>query len=389
MTSQRILYVINGFDPGGAEHGLLTLLQNEFFAGHDLRILAFCRGRGALATRIASAVGPRNLTVVSPGTMLTAGSLLAGAAALWREHWRWKPDVVVLSLKQANLVGRLVACAFPRIRCVSFEHISRYRARRLEWMYSYLLWALSFRVDEIWADSNETLRETLRYFVRRRRRQHVVPVFYADAQAPYKQDYRRHTPLRLAAAGRLVGRKNLNVAIEAVRILRERGDAVHLDIFGDGPDAASLQAAIDAWGLGDSVTLAGYRQDWAAHVVNHDIFLNLGDTEGFCLVAAEAMAAALPVIATDVGGIKEYGSAGVNMLKIDVPDATKVVEQIDRLTRNDGLRERVGQTARLDMLAEYSGDAMRQRSRTVLGPRVEPPRIRMATQRAEDTHAHQ
>ena len=50
--TMRILYVINGFDPGGAEHGLLTLVDSGFFAGHDLKILALCQGRGHLASRM-------------------------------------------------------------------------------------------------------------------------------------------------------------------------------------------------------------------------------------------------------------------------------------------------------------------------------------------------
>jgi hypothetical protein len=54
------------------------------------------------------------------------------------------------------------------------------------------------------------------------------------------------------------------------------------------------------------------------------------------------------------------------------------MEQVDRLIRNDSLRERMGQTARLDMLAEYSADAMRQRSRTVLGPRTDDAAVQTA-----------
>jgi len=101
VTGRRIIYVINGFDPGGAEHGLLTLLQNEFFAGHELKILAFCRGRGALSSRITSAAGASNVVLVSEETRLTPRALLAGARALWREHRQWKPDLVVLSLAYA------------------------------------------------------------------------------------------------------------------------------------------------------------------------------------------------------------------------------------------------------------------------------------------------
>jgi glycosyltransferase involved in cell wall biosynthesis len=201
----------------------------------------------------------------------------------------------------------------------------------------------------------------------------VVPLFHTGDRTPHKTSYDLHTPLRLVAAGRLVGRKNMRLAIEAVRALRARGHAVHLDVFGDGPEAVALQGTIDAWGLGDAVRLAGYQQDWAAHAVDHDVFVNLSDTEGFCIVVAEAMAAGLPVIATDVGGIREYGRDGHNMLKLDTPDAGHLVAQIDRLTLHGSLRQRLGETARRDMLAEYSSGAMRRRSQLMLGSQASQP----------------
>ena len=55
----RILYVVNGFDPGGAEHGFLTLVENGAFEDHDLRVLALCRGRGDLADEIGARLGKR------------------------------------------------------------------------------------------------------------------------------------------------------------------------------------------------------------------------------------------------------------------------------------------------------------------------------------------
>jgi glycosyltransferase involved in cell wall biosynthesis len=366
VTSRRILYVINGFDPGGAEHGLLTLLQSQFFAGHELRILAFCRGRGELADRITAAVGPANVRIVSDATTLTLGICLSGLAAMWREQWRWRPQLVVLSLKQANVVGRLVTCCFPSSRCVSFEHISRYRARRAEWLYQYLLWMLSFRVDEVWADCHETHRDTSRYFLPRRRRQQIVTVFRADEATPHKTDYGLHAPVRLAAAGRLVPRKNFDVAVHAVRVLRFRGHDVRLDIFGDGPEEAALQRLIDEGGLGDAVRLHGYQHDWCAHALDHDVFVNLSETEGFCIVVAEAMAAGLPVLATAVGGIREYGRDGHSMLALEAPDAAALVAGVERLIADAPLRARLGRSARADMLASYSSQAMRLRSRSVL-----------------------
>lgn len=363
----RILYVINGFDPGGAEHGLLTLLEDGFFKDHDLKILGLCRGRGTLASRIAQIAGPANMVLASASERLTSRACVEGAKILWRQHRNWRPEIVVLSLKQANVIGRAIACLFPASRCVSFEHIARYRARRAEWAYQYLLKLLSFRVDEVWVDCEETRVETARYFLPRRRQHHVVPMFRTEPATPHKSDYALHSPLRIAAAGRLVERKNFPIAIEAVRMLKERGIPARLDVFGDGPDMASLQASVDEWNLSDSVRLAGYRENWSREALSHDIFVNLSDTEGFCIVVAEAMAAGLPVVATPVGGIKEYGRDNENIVSLHKPDATRLTEHILRLANDDALRQRLGERARLDMIATHSPSAIQTRSRSILG----------------------
>ena len=68
------------------------------------------------------------------------------------------------------------------------------------------------------------------------------------------------------------------------------------------------------------MTLHGYRADWVTQAIEADIFLNLSEAEGFCIVVAEAMLAGLPVIAVDVGGIRDYGGDGENMVKLSAPD---------------------------------------------------------------------
>jgi glycosyltransferase involved in cell wall biosynthesis len=362
----RILYVINSFDPGGAEHGLLTLVENGFFTGHELKVLAFCRGRHHLATRIADAVGASNLVIASTKTSLTAEACLAGAMALGGQLRRWRPEMVILSLKQANVIGRLVSCFFPSSRCVAYEDISRLRTPTVERVSGYLLRLLSFRVDEIWADCIETLQNAPQYFSGRARRRHIVPMFKADPAAQYKQDYRLHTPLRLVAAGRLEQRKNFHLAIEAVRRIVAYGTDVHLQIFGDGPEGPALQRSIDSRGLGRYVSLAGYRPDWVSQAIARDIFVNLSDTEGFCIVVAEAMAAGLPVIATAVGGVREYGLNGKNMLTLKALDAEALVSHIERLAEDEDVRRRLGERAREDMLAQHSPAAMRARGQSIL-----------------------
>ncbi|RWF44140.1 MAG: glycosyltransferase [Mesorhizobium sp.] len=366
----RILYFIYGFDPGGAEHGLLTLLRAGFFRDHELKILACCRGRGGtLADEIAAQIGEPNFILTSQSEETSLHNFARSFFVLLRLIWEWRPDMVALSLKQANLLGRLAATFAPRLHCVSFEHTARYRYRswRAAGVYGPVLKALSWRVDEIWADCESTLQETQAYFLPRRRQSHIVPLFCSDEASSYKRDYALHTPLRLAAAGRLIPLKNFDRLIDAIRMLQDRGVSASLDLYGDGPERQALSRKAAELGIGDSVHFHGYVERWFELACDCDMFINLSDTEGFCIVVAEAMLAGLPVIATDVGGIRDYGKDGGNMLKLAVPSAEMAVTQALVFADDETLRKRIGMQARQDMLQAYSQGALRVRATAVLG----------------------
>ena len=364
----RILYVVNGFDRGGAEHGLVTLLENGAFEGHELRVLALCRGRGDLADMIVTRLGSR-VRFVTNGDTLTLRACAAGFFSILRTGVSFRPQKMVLSLKQANVVGRLAAMLMPRLTCVAFEHIAEYRARRFQGLYGPLLRLLSARVDEVWADCAETLERTRRYFLPRRREGHVIPLFVAAGDAPSKTAYVLGSPVRLVAAGRLVARKNLAVLVEAVSTLRAEDVDVTLDVYGDGPERPAIETVLLRRGLQDHVHLHGYRADWVTQAASADVFLNLSDAEGFCIVVAEAMTAGLPVIAVDVGGIRDYGRDGENMVKLPAPHPDGARTAILRLVGDPSLRERLGRRARADMLQGYDAVACRRQVAEALSSR--------------------
>jgi glycosyltransferase involved in cell wall biosynthesis len=355
----RVLYVVNGFDHGGAEHGLLTLVENGAFEDHDLRVLAFCRGRGDLADLIVARLGNR-VRFLTEGDTLTLWACSAGFFSILRTAFSFRPQKMVLSLKQANVVGRLAAILVPRLTCVAFEHTGAYHARRFQGLYGPLLRLLSRRVDEVWADCAETLEETRRYFLPRRREAHVIPLFVAAGHAPFKTQYGLGSGVRLAAAGRLLAGKNLALVSEVLTMLRADGVDVTLDVYGDGPERQTIETLLAQRGLQERVTLHGYRAGWLTEATRADIFLNLSDVEGFCIVVAEAMLAGLPVVAVDVGGIRDYGRDGENMVKLRAPDACGARTAVLRLLRDPSLRESLGRRARADMLQGYDAAACRQ-----------------------------
>jgi glycosyltransferase involved in cell wall biosynthesis len=112
-----------------------------------------------------------------------------------------------------------------------------------------------------------------------------------------------HTPLRILSVGRLTVQKRVDRLIDAVGLLTE---PAHLTIVGDGEDRVQLEALAHKSAPG-RVTFVGKRtpSEVRIHYREADVFVLPSDKEGMPLTALEAMAAGLPVVGSNVLGIKE------------------------------------------------------------------------------------
>jgi hypothetical protein len=129
----------------------------------------------------------------------------------------------------------------------------------------------------------------------------------------------------LVLAGRCVAGKGIDVAIDAVALLRDRGLHTTLTIVGDGPERSELQDRIDRHRLGDRVTITGWlpRRDAIELMRGAAVVLAPSQvTESFGAVAIEAAWCGRPVVVTDVGGLPEaakFGRSGVIVPGGDMP----------------------------------------------------------------------
>lgn len=106
------------------------------------------------------------------------------------------------------------------------------------------------------------------------------------------------------AVGRLTAVKNFDGLLRAFAIARQTRPDIRLEIVGEGEERPNLEALIQSLGLQEHASLLGYRDD--VHELHRTTgwLLAPSHREGFGLMAAEAMAAGVPVIASTAGGLK-------------------------------------------------------------------------------------
>ncbi len=111
--------------------------------------------------------------------------------------------------------------------------------------------------------------------------------------------------LNIVQVGRLTKQKGHYISIETMAALRELN--IHLDIIGDGELREELEEKISQAGLTDKITLLGAKsQEYIfAHLKDYDLLIQPSVWEGFGLTAVEAMAAKVPVLASNIDGLGE------------------------------------------------------------------------------------
>jgi glycosyltransferase involved in cell wall biosynthesis len=142
--------------------------------------------------------------------------------------------------------------------------------------------------------------------------------------------------------GRLHRHKGLDVLLEAVRQLADRGDNVpHLVIAGEGREMQSLRERASRLGIEQKVVFCGMVHGDQKHWLlrNCRFFLQPSRVEGMPLTVLEAMAYGKPVVGTSISGISELVRHGENGLLVRPGDAMALADAISGLLRSGPLTQ--------------------------------------------------
>ncbi len=141
-----------------------------------------------------------------------------------------------------------------------------------------------------------------------------------------------------------------------------RHDAhARLVIVGEGPERPTIEQHVRRLGLTAVVRLLGVRSDVPRLLAGADVCLLTSVSEGIPLTLIEAMAAALPVVATRVGGVAEVVEHEVTGLLAPAGDDVALAAHLVRLANDPTLRSQMGRSGRERAAARFSEDAMLRR----------------------------
>jgi glycosyltransferase involved in cell wall biosynthesis len=155
------------------------------------------------------------------------------------------------------------------------------------------------------------------------------------------------TPLVLMMS-RLVKQKRVPSGIHAFAAARAQCPGLRLRIIGDGPEAASVQKAIDSHPeCADAIEVRSWTDAPAAEMASCDVFMLPSGYEGWGMTAIEAAAQGAAIVMTDVGCAGEALRDDVECLVVPVGDQAALTAALVRLATDGGLRRRLGAAAAL------------------------------------------
>jgi glycosyltransferase involved in cell wall biosynthesis len=242
------------------------------------------------------------------------GAMLSAVRRFWRVLddvdvvWLLGPHPVqfgfaVLAAVRGRTVALGVRQEFPR-------YIASRHPRRLDLRLAAVV------LEALWralarATSVVVVGPTLAGHYRRSRRLLEITaslISEADIVAPADASTRDDGELRLLSVGRLEAEKNPLLLADILALLRRRDPRWRLIVVGEGPMAGELERRLAELGIAEAAELRGYvpfGPDLIGLYRSSDAFLHVSWSEGLPQVLIESFAAALPVVATDVGGVRE------------------------------------------------------------------------------------
>lgn len=343
----RVLWLVKGLGPGGAEQLLLLAAGVVDCERFDYRIAYLRPDKTHLVPEFeAKGLVPQRLGAKASRPALQAAWLTDLRATMA------EVDVVHVHSPALAAAARLMARTLPQAQrpaVVTTEHNEwtshRTPTRLLNGLTAPLdahHWAVSDQVKGTVWDSRRDSYDVL------------IHGIDPDSEAPTPGARERlRSELRVATdevlsltVANLRSNKDYPNLLRAARLALDLEPRLRFAAVGQGPLVDEVAALHASLGLGDRFQLLGFRRDVHDLMAAADVFTLASAHEGLPVAVMEAFAGGLPVVATAVGGLPHQVTDGVEGLLVTPGDSCGLAAALVTVARDDDLRQRMGAAAR-------------------------------------------
>ncbi|MBF7072250.1 glycosyltransferase family 4 protein [Glaciecola sp. MH2013] len=361
----KIAQVITRSDTlGGASAHVRDLTIALVEEGHE--VCVFVGGHGVLVAQFQE-IG---IQVKSVSTLVRELSPLNDFKAYFALKTLladFSPDIVACHSAKAGLLGRLAASRLnlPVVYTAHgwpfTEGVPNFSAK----LYKYIEKFMANYCDKIIAVSNYDKELAIKYAVADTSQLQVIWNGVPDttsvvAKTCSERDTSIPTILMLA---RFEQPKNFSLLLNSLSAIEN--SVWQAKFVGDGPDLLAVKALCDELNLSHKVTFLGWRKDIPQLLADADIFTLISDWEGLPLSILEAMRAGLPVIASDVGGVKEAVDHKQSGLLVSNKQTRTIVNAFEQLLNDELLRKTMGSNGRARFNSLFTVERMTKKTLNV------------------------
>lgn len=349
----RILHVIGGGEFGGAEQHILNLIQA--FPKEEAQVAVVCFYDSVFASRLREA-GIEVIPLHQFGRFDLR--LLQGIKDAVHTY---QPDIIHTHGIKANFFTRLAVKRSVPVLITTVHSNLRYDYDS-QLAYFAVSWMerLTRHYNKHYIAISGAIGELLRHD--RVPPEAISLIFNGIDLSPFRQ-----TQLKAADRERLLTEwdlpqdafifgtmarfvpvKGLHLILEAfAQLLAKTPEpaSYRLVLVGDGPERSRLEELTAKLNLSEYVRFPGFRQDIPTCLHAFDTFVHSSLYEGMGYTIIEAMAAEVPVVASNVGGVKELVFAEQNGLLVSPNSVPELVQAMERLAADPQLRARLAEAA--------------------------------------------
>lgn len=259
-------------------------------------------------------------------------------------------DAIVLhSGAGGSAIGALLRSAITSCPLIHVEHTTSEVKTLRDRFWTFLLRRSADRTVTFYSEHREELTSTATRCVVIPKRPDVS--FFCSSKRDGEDD------IRIGMQGRLSAQKDHSTLLRAFAIARKQSVVpLSLHIAGGGKERERLERLASELGISSSVTFYGTleRSNLRSMLQGLDIYVHATHGETMCFAIMEAQACGLPVIGSDVRGVRDAIKEGSTGLLFPHKDAQALARLLHRLSDAPDLRERLGQAARADVVDKAS-----------------------------------